>query len=48
VTKTQAVLFQSLRASLGPELASFGTSPEAMADMASRVSAGADALAPGD
>jgi hypothetical protein len=44
LTTTQAVLFQSLRASLGPELASFGTSPEAMADTASWVSVGADVM----
>jgi len=44
VTKTQASLLQSLRAELGPELASFASSPEAMADMASWVSASADVM----
>jgi len=44
VTKIQASLLQSLRAELGPELASFGSSPEAMADTASWVSAGTDVM----
>lgn len=43
-TQTQAALLQSLRAKLGPELASFATSPATLPDSASWVSAGADVM----
>ncbi len=41
-TATFAALVQSLRKELGPELATFASSPEIMADTVSWVSAGAD------
>lgn len=44
VTQTQVALLQSLRARLGPELASFAFVPEALPDSASWVSAGADVM----
>ncbi len=44
VMQTQAALLQSLRARLGPELASFASVPEALPDSASWVSAGADVM----
>lgn len=44
VTQTQVALLQSLRARLGPELASFASVPEALPDSASWVSASADVM----